>query len=498
MPPDMAMHQPHTRVISLVPNHQPAIPRHLHHVSSNGVVERELAFHRVDVEGTRPDAKGEKVVAVEVDGMGQGEVVLDDPKDPLVGLGDVDEVCRSRPGAVVLEDVLEDGVVPLDVDGGVLDTPLKHLAPAVVGELQGDGEGSDRGAGKGGGGHGAGEDGREAGLAVAGGDTGSAAVRREGGGARALVADDGSREKITGSTAVVVGFESGIKPVVAHSLVGLDDDIVALAHGHEKGRAHDWIDWNKVVRNHGEVVAYERDNKGVVDTGIDEAEKMFLAGGESETVVRAPTACAKWMNVLASEEDIVAVRRRAIADQLGSQVKSISSFVIVVIDHVRAEVDVIVGRCRATHDQGSYNTITILVGIMAVIPRGAILGDVEIICLHGSRWDRTLGHSVGTILVTFAVLANTMPVNRRSGHESEINTTAIDGKYIVPVVLHIIVHIDNDIVTPISFNRGSRELVCQHVRKRHQTRVNDDNVLLMSIAGFLTPSGPSQFVTLVM
>lgn len=88
------------------------------------------------------------------------------------------------------------------------------------------------------------------------------------------------------------------------------------------------------------------------------------------------------------------------------------------------------------------------------------MGDVEIICFYGFRWDRIFGYFVGIILVIFVVLVNFMLMNRCFVYELEINIIVIDGKYIVFVVLYVIVYIDNDIVILISFNCGFRELVC--------------------------------------
>ena len=65
-----------------------------------------------------------------------------------------------------------------------------------------------------------------------------------------------------------------------------------------------------------------------------------------------------------------------------------------------------------------------------------------------------------------------------------------------PVVLHVIVHIDHNVVAPISLDGGPGILICALSVTCPKCRLNDRP--LMSMAGFRTPSGPSQFVTFVM
>ena len=108
-----------------------------------------------------------------MDGMRERKVVLQNPENPGVGGGSLDEVDGGGEGVVAFEDVLEYGVVPLDDDGGVSDAPLEDLALGLGGSVEGDGEG---GRGKEGRGDGALDDWGKARLARAGGCDGCALV----------------------------------------------------------------------------------------------------------------------------------------------------------------------------------------------------------------------------------------------------------------------------------------------------------------------------------
>lgn len=132
----MAMHQPHARVIRLIRHDEPSAAGDLHDVATDRVVEVELVHHCACGEGAGADAEGEEVVSVQMDGVGEGKVILQDPEGPCVGSGDFDEIYGCWEGVVALEDVLEYRVVPFDNDWGVTDTPLEDLALGLGGGVK--------------------------------------------------------------------------------------------------------------------------------------------------------------------------------------------------------------------------------------------------------------------------------------------------------------------------------------------------------------------------
>lgn len=75
-------------------------------------------------------------MAVQVQGVGGAEAGLDDPVDPLVGVGQLVHVLLGRPGVVVLVDLQQGGVVPLVDEGAVAHGPVE----AARGGGDGDGE----------------------------------------------------------------------------------------------------------------------------------------------------------------------------------------------------------------------------------------------------------------------------------------------------------------------------------------------------------------------
>ena len=146
------------------------------------------------------------------------------------------------------------------------------------------------------------------------------------------------------------------------------------------------------------------------------------------------------MHVLAAKHDIVAVGRRAVGSKLGPQLEPVCCFVVVVGHEVRAEINVPVGRGGSPNDHGADNSVAVLVGIVAVVPGRAVLLDVEVVNLHAPWGDGTLGDTIGAVLIALAVLADAMPVDGSS------------------IVLHVIIDVDLDVVTPVDLERWSGEL----------------------------------------
>ena len=136
VPGNMAVHQPRARVVGAESDEQPALGGKHGDVAPGRVV----ALQAGDVHGRvehiagladgghvgRP-AEDEEVVAVQMDGMRQAEravgVVLDEPVLPLVDAVNLDDVVRLRVVGEARHHVLQNGLVPVDVNGRSVNAP---------------------------------------------------------------------------------------------------------------------------------------------------------------------------------------------------------------------------------------------------------------------------------------------------------------------------------------------------------------------------------------
>lgn len=84
------------------------------------------------------------------------------------------------------------------------------------------------------------------------------------------------------------GGEGHVKPVIGCWLVGIDDDVVALADAEEEVVARDGLDGHHVGCDDLEGVADETDGEGVLEGGVDQSKEMFLSLGEGLAGVGAP------------------------------------------------------------------------------------------------------------------------------------------------------------------------------------------------------------------
>lgn len=142
-------------------------------------------------------------------------------------------------------------------------------------------------------------------VRTAGGDR-SALVGRDALGRGAFIVEDGSRPFVTRGAAQVRRAQRHVEPVVVYGLIGVDDDIITLAHCHEELRLVDGVDGHKVVGDYFERMPDERNRDAVVHACVDEAEEVLLARGQGNPVVFSlATVCR--MDILSAEEDVVAV-----------------------------------------------------------------------------------------------------------------------------------------------------------------------------------------------
>ena len=121
---------------------------------------------------------------------------------------------------------------------------------------------------------------------------------------RALVREDGSRVRVSRSTARACPRVRDIDPVVSGFLVGIDGHIVALPDPQIQGIGGEGLHGDEVVLDHGHLVADDADGEGVVHAGVDQSKTMALPGGESHS--RVVASGSEWVDVGPVEEDVVA------------------------------------------------------------------------------------------------------------------------------------------------------------------------------------------------
>lgn len=138
MPGDVAMHEPRAWVVRLEGDHHPAAGRKHGDISADRVVEVEVGVSsgcirsgavgdwRVAVEeGAVTNAEEEEVVTVKVDRMGEEVVVLNDPPGPFVLGVELHNVGSLHESVILLGDVGEGGLVPLDIHRVTIDSPAE-------------------------------------------------------------------------------------------------------------------------------------------------------------------------------------------------------------------------------------------------------------------------------------------------------------------------------------------------------------------------------------
>jgi len=96
------------------------------------------------------------------------------------------------------------------------------------------------------------------------------------------IAEDGTRKSSV--LVKVVGWvatnEGSVEPVVTNTLVGIDNNIVALAGEHFHLLDGEGSSGNAISRNHGHVVVIDGDSEDVTSGLVDDAEAVALAPGD--------------------------------------------------------------------------------------------------------------------------------------------------------------------------------------------------------------------------
>ena len=156
-------------------------------------------------------------------------------------------------------------------------------------------------------------------------------------------------------------------------MVGVDDNIVPLPDADVHAGHGNRRDGDQISSNDLEGVSDEAEGEGVLDRCIDDADEMLLAGCEHEFLVA--TASAGRVDVFAVEKDIVTVGRRSWkagdkgvggAHDAGGEL--VDRAEVPIRDGQWAEVDVVVGRCRAVDHDWTKNAVSVLPREVRVVP----------------------------------------------------------------------------------------------------------------------------------
>lgn len=337
------MHEPRTGVIGPESDQEPALGGEHGDVAAGRVVALEARDVDCGIKHVAGLADGrhvggaaedQEIVAVQVDGMREREgaigIVLDQPVLPLVDAVNVDDVVRLRVVGESLHHVLQHRLVPVDVNGRSVDAPGEAVERDgdLVAGVERDAVGV----------HAALEDGRQGvevqALVVGRSDTpvGGKPVRC------ALVLEDGSRGRVVGETAEAAAAKGHVEPVVPDSLVGIDDHVVALADSEHQAVNLVGLHGNKIGRDDGHGVVYQRKLEVVLNRRVDESDAMLLALGERHRGILASPGS----RVLGEpvEEDVVA---RGRAGTLGVVGDAVGRLIVVVHERERTKIDIIVG-----------------------------------------------------------------------------------------------------------------------------------------------------------
>lgn len=230
------------------------------------------------------------------------------------------------------------------------------------------------------------------------------------------------------------------------------DDLIALSDGDKYRVGLVGYDWHQISRNHLKVVIVNGKDKHGFRGCIDELEEISFAFLECLVVLGAfedgfhavhsletarirrtavfgiltlgniacgRVACITTFGIERRALELVdAAQKQTVAhgNCLGQFLLERNGAVLVhpVLHHDGSKCLVPVVAARPIDGQRSSNAIGVLRLVMAMVPCMAILLSMEAVCVRLTVCDRTLCHTVHTIVLIGVQLSNTVPMNGRS------------------------------------------------------------------------------------
>lgn len=127
VPSNMTMHEPGSGVIRLECENEISTSWQRGYVSSWGVVKIVCGNGGCGIECGGLLAHDEEIVAVEMDGMGNGESAVDNEVDPFICVRDFDEIVRSPECGDVVLNHEKSWIFPFRKESGVVEIPFEKF-----------------------------------------------------------------------------------------------------------------------------------------------------------------------------------------------------------------------------------------------------------------------------------------------------------------------------------------------------------------------------------
>lgn len=169
-----------------------------------------------------------------------------------------------------------------------------------------------------------------------------------------------------------------VEPVAVDGLISVDNDVVTLAYANEQPVSRERYNGYEVHCDDSHVMLVEADLEVVISAGVDETKSVLLSFLNSVAMVSSSTL---GILVCAIDEDIVG--RWILSNDGTRELVDIGKSCLIepVLHRENAEVDIVIGSSGAINNDWTKDTVRVLRAVMTMVPRSAILGCNEPVCL---------------------------------------------------------------------------------------------------------------------
>lgn len=368
VPGNVAVHQPHTWVVSRPAEDEVAVSRKVGNITTGRVVGNKSGVG--GSVGTGAGSQDEEIVTVKMDRVSNTDLGLDDQELPDVAGAHGDDSLGGIELGIAINDLKESWAGPVNKHGGAVDVPVEWSRAGNADYLVSVG---GRGLGS------LLHNGNQAGesLIDAGGtgaDIWAGGRISSAGGVVAKDTLDVGRVGVGGACA-----RNSTDPVVTSSdrIVGIDNNVVTLAHGDLKGGSSVRHNGNEIRSHDSEGVVVDAEEEVSIGGTVDKTHAVGVAliDSDGEALASGHTGRAG-VGVGTVEQASIESRRTNI---LGSPGVLVSSNMEPVVQHERTEIDVVVGTGRTVDDDRAEDTIPGLETEVRVIPGRSILFSLPLV-----------------------------------------------------------------------------------------------------------------------